>query len=199
MGSRVLLTTAVCLLVCTLALPAAAGAHVRGRYKTEYKAELARMQSLFDGSARSFSATQTSIEATATAMRGMLGDPARAAELQALEQRCGSAYQQMTDETMPDAWMAVESAFSAYLGNASRWFVSSRDRTRFTGAAAAMKKTFSLLVQNAAEAQSLEYQALSQDPPDLEGQKAQAAAANASAARARNDMRKDVKALLALL
>ena len=199
MRSRVLFTTALCVMALALVLPAAAGAHVRSKYKAEYKTELARMQALFYGSARGFTQTQASIEATATAMRGMLGDPAKAAELQELERRAGNAYQLMVDETMPDAWISVENAFSTYLGSASRWFVSSRDRTRFTGAAAAMKKTFSLLVQNAAEAQSLEYQALSQDPPDLEGQKAQAAAANAFAAKAQGDLRKDVKALKALL
>ena len=199
MSSRLLFATALCALALGLVLPATAGAHVRSKYKAEYKAELARMQALFDGSSRGFSETQTSIEATATAMRGMLGDPARTGELQALERRAGNAYQLMVDETMPDAWMTVESAFSAYLGNASRWFVSSRDRTRFTGAAATMKKTFSLLVQNAADAQSLEYQALSQDPPDLDGQKTQAGAAKAFAAKARSDMSKDVKALRALL
>ncbi len=199
MRARVLFTTALCILAVALALPAAAGAHVRAKYKTEYKTEFARMQALFNDSARSFTETQASIEATATAMRGMLGDPARAPELQALERSAGNAYQLMTDETMPDAWLTVESAFSAYLGNASRWFVSSRDRTRFTGAAATMKKSFSLLVQNAAEAQSLEYQALSQDPPDLDGQTAQAGAANAFAAKARAGIRKDVAALKALL
>jgi len=199
MTSRTLLTTVLCLLVLALAVPAAAGAHVRTKHKAEYKAQLAAMQGLFDGYARGFSQTQASIEATATAMRGMLDDPSRAAELRDLEQRAGGAYRAMTEETMPETWMAVENAFSTYLGNASRWFVSSRDRTRFTGAAATMKKSFGLLVQDALDDQSLEYQDLSQDPPDLEAQKSHGALAGGHAARARSTLRKDMTALRALL
>jgi hypothetical protein len=200
MRSRVVVLAAiVCVLSLGLALPAAAGAHVRGKYKTEYKRELAKMQALFDTSARTFTATQASIDATATAMRGMLGDPAQAEALRALEQSAGSASQRMTDETMPDAWMAVETVFSSYLGNASRWFVSLRDRVRFTGAASTMKQTFSLLVQDAAEAQSLEYQALGQDPPDLDGQRAHAGTASGRAAKAKAGLRRDVAALKTLL
>ena len=182
-----------------LAVPGAATAHVRTGYRTEYKRELARMQALFDGYARDFATRQASIASTAGQMKTMLGDPDKADELRALEATAAQAGQTLTDETMPDDWMRAETAFSAYLGSASRWFVSSRDRVRFTGAAATMKRTFSELVQDASEDQAAAYQALSQDPPALGEQADGSALAAAHAAKAGRDMRKDRAALLALL
>jgi hypothetical protein len=182
-----------------LVLPGAAAAHVRAGYKTEYKRELAKMQALFDGYARDFATRQASIGATATLMKTMLGDPDKADELRALEATAARAGQTLTDETMPDDWMRAETAFSAYLGNASRWFVSSRDRVRFTGAAATMKRTFSELVQDASEDQSAACSALGQDPPALGEQADDSALAAAHATKAGRDLRKDRAALLALL
>jgi hypothetical protein len=194
--------------VCVLALvatsllcavPGTATAHVRAKYKAEYKRELGKMKAQFDGYAGAFSARQAATGAKAAEMKTMVGDPAKAKELRALEQSAGQAGQTLTDETMPEDWMQVETAFSAYLGSASRWFVSSRDRVRFTGAAATMKGTFSELVQDAAEDQSLAYSALSQDPPAVGEQAVSSALAAAHAAQAGRDLRKDVAALLALL
>jgi len=182
-----------------LAVPGMATAHVRAKYKAEYKRELGEMQALFDGYSGSFGSRQASISSLAGQMKALLGDPDKAAELRALEQSAGQAYQMMTDETMPEDWMRVETAFSTFLGNASRWFVSSRDRVRFTGAASTMRRTVSELVQDASEDQSLAYSALSQDPPDLSEEADRSALAAAHAAKARRDIRKDRAALLALL
>jgi hypothetical protein len=182
-----------------LLVPGTATAHVRAQYKTEYKRELSKMQALFGEYSSSFTTRQASIGSMAGQMKTMLDDPEKASELRALEQSAGQACQTLTDETMPDDWMRAETAFSTYLGNASRWFVSSRDRVRFTGAAATMKRTFSALVQDASEDQSAAYSALSQDPPDLGGQAGSSALAAAHAAKAGRDIRKDRTALLALL
>jgi hypothetical protein len=148
-----------------LAVPGGASAHVKAKYKAEYRAKLTAWQNMFAIYENQFWATRTQSNNLAATMATEMEDPDKRAQLLAHEQYALTVYN--NTESLPDEWArAIHKAINADLRKAPRWFASANDRKSFKAVTKRVSGCFSILMF-AHNAVSRSFLALSSDPPAL--------------------------------
>ncbi len=125
--STILVLLAFCLLLCA---PGAATAHVRAKYRAEYKQMLTGMQETFGRYAHTYDEFELQSSSLAATLAPMIGDPDKREDLLAGEDYARRVW---TDfEGQPESWFtATEKYLHILSAKASRYFASASDRRRY--------------------------------------------------------------------
>jgi hypothetical protein len=148
-----------------LAAAGGAGAHVKAKYKAEYRAKLIVWQNTFAIYENQFWATREQSNNLAALMATEMEDPDKRAELEAHRQYALTVYN--NTKSQPATWRAtIYPALKADLRKANRWFASSQDRARFKSQTLRVKDGFTA-VTNANDEAIESFMWLGRNPPDL--------------------------------
>jgi len=149
-----------------LAVPGAATAHVKAKYRAEYKAALANEKVLFTAYDDHCSSFEAACVDLAKDMAPMIGDPDARETLLDHEAWALTVHDELERST-PSLWASADKSIKQLIAKAPRWFATSADRARFRREAAGMKSAFSTLLQEALPHVSMAFLDLGQDPPEL--------------------------------
>ena len=148
-----------------LAVPGGAAAHVKAKYRGEYKAKLIYWKISFDTYDNAYASTREQSNALAATMATEIGVPDKRAQLLAHEQFALAKYN--NTKSLPATWRAtIYPALKADLRKASRWFASSRDRASYRAQTLRVRDGFTS-VTSANDEAIWSFKWLGQDPPDL--------------------------------
>ena len=148
-----------------LAVPGGAAAHVKAKYRGEYKAKLIAWQNSFAIYEKRFLDTRGQSNTLAATMATEMEDPDKRAQLEAHRQYALAVYN--NTKSLPATWQAtIYPALKADLRKANRWFASSRDRASFTSQTLRVKGGFTS-VTNANDEAIVSFMWLGRNPPDL--------------------------------
>jgi hypothetical protein len=150
-----------------LALPGVAGAHVRAKYRTEYKAKLTSLSKGFNAFARNYdNMKQGSLDA-AEVMAPMIGDPNQREQLVDHENWCLTIYNM--NKGKPVTWAtAYRKPISAFSGKAKLYFATAAQQRKFKSACGKLKAYTSVLIMSANDHLYESYRVLGLDPPALD-------------------------------
>jgi hypothetical protein len=148
-----------------LAVPGATTAHVKPKYKAEYRAKLIAWQNSFAIYENQFWATREQSNNLAAMMATEMEDPDKRAQLEAHRQYALTVY--ANAKSLPAKWRAtIYPALKADLSKANRWFASSQDRASFKSQTLRVRDGFTA-VTNANDEAIESFMWLGRNPPDL--------------------------------
>jgi len=180
-----------------LAVPGGAAAHVKAKYKAEYRAKLAYWESSFDTYDSGYAAARDQSNALAATMAPLIGDPDKHAQLVAYELYALNVC--TSTKSLPDTWWEqIDNAMDADLRKARRWFAAAKDRKSFKAQALRVRMSFTGLM-SAHRSVNRSFEALSTDPPELEEQAREIARSDESVSLLRSFFARAVAALRKLL
>jgi hypothetical protein len=176
-----------------LAVPGAATAHVKAKYRAEYTGRLTSFQKTFGSFAVAYDAAKDDANIRAETMAPWVGDPASHEQLVAWEDDALTIYNRL--KAQPDKWQhRIALQIDAWSAKASRYFASKTDQRKFRQQAQSLKRDFGwLMMGHTAVYES--FQALGMDPPALELSAQRIADGDAAAATAHEGCDRHVAAL----
>ena len=169
MGIRKSRLTVILVLVAAsllLALPGAADAHVKARYRAEYKRQLATFESVFNTFAIKYDKLKDHSVNLAQTLAPMVGDPEQHDQLVDGENYALAVYG--NHEQPRQVFQALEPKFEAFRQKASRYFASVSNQRRFKKAARDLRGSIGDLLVAAYYYTYESFRALGMDPPALE-------------------------------
>ncbi len=191
---RLLVAVVLVAVGMVLLAPGTATAHVKAKYRAEYKRNLTGWQKAFDQFAHTYDETELQSSSLAATLAPMIGDPSHREDLVAGENYALQVYNAAKDK--PRLLMsAITKRLDAFKAKASRFFVAKSDRRRFRQHVGRVWGEFKILLQMALTHVYLSYEALSHDPPALDLSAQQLADGDADAALAHEEFEKDMAGL----
>ena len=183
-----------------LALPGVADAHVKAKYKAEYKAQLTRYSVLFSTYERSINNVGgDGLQAYIDAATDLLAhQPDEQEALYYFEQQMRTIHDHLVADTLPMG-PTTDKLLRGFRGKASRYFASGADRSRFVSRVDRMRADFRMLIPDAYGTVAEGYAALGEDPPDITHAQESHDLALGIAAFARTGFDADLKSLRQLL
>jgi hypothetical protein len=150
-----------------LAVPGVAGAHVRAKYRAEYKAKLTSLNNGFLAFALNYdNIKQASVDAAET-MAPMIGDPNQRATLVDHENWCLGVYNLNTGK--PATWAsAYGKVIKTFKGKAARYFATAAQQRTFKRACDQLKTYDDVLVELANNRVYESFRLLGMDPPAID-------------------------------
>jgi hypothetical protein len=161
--------TIIALLVAAISLlaaPGVAGAHVKARYRTEYKKAVSAKKDLFLVYATQFQNASIHCGQLRATMEPLINDPDQRETLLNGEAYALTIHDNL-ERTIPLWQKGTDSAFTTFFLKGKRWFATARQRSTFRHRAARLESVFSMVLEVAYPKVSLAFLDLSQDPPDL--------------------------------
>jgi hypothetical protein len=180
-----------------LAVPGVAGAHVRAKYRAEYKSELTLLNMGFVSFARNYdNVKQGSVDAAET-MAPMIGDPDLHEALVDQENWCLDIYNRFTGK--PVTWLTVYwKGLDAFMGKAQRYFATATQRSKFKHACSRLRASSGRLILSANDHLYESFRQLGFDPPHIDLSVQAIAAGDEDAAAGHEGFDKWLAALRAL-
>jgi hypothetical protein len=169
MGIRKSRLTVILVLVAAsllLALPGAADAHVKAKYRAEYARQLASFESVFKTFAIKYDKLKDHSMKLAETLAPMVGVPEQHDQLVDGENYALFIY--ANHEQPRQAFRALEPKFEAFGQKASRYFASVRNQRQFKKTVRGLRGSFGDLLVAAYYYAYVSFQALGMDPPALE-------------------------------
>jgi hypothetical protein len=150
-----------------LAVPGGAGAHVKAKYRAEYRAKLTSLDSGFLAFASNYdNVKQGSVDAAET-MAPMVGDPDQHEQLVDHENWCLKVYNRNNGE--PTKWfLAYAKVINTFKGKAARYFATAAQQRTFKHACDLLKAYSGVLIQSANDHLYWSYRQLGYDPPNID-------------------------------
>ena len=150
-----------------LAVPGVAGAHVRAKYRAEYKAKLTSLNNGFVAFALNYdNMKQGSVDA-ATDMAPMIGDPDQHDQLVDHENWCLGVYNR--NKGLPETWSrAYSKAINTFRDKAARYFATAAQQRTFKHACDQLKTYDDVLVELANNRVYESFRLLGMDPPAID-------------------------------
>jgi hypothetical protein len=150
-----------------LAVPGVAGAHVKAKYRAEYRAKLTSLNSGFLAFANNYdNIKQGSVDA-AQDMAPMIGDPDQHEALVAAEDWCLANYNNFKGK--PATWAsAYGKVIRTFKGKAGRYFATAAQQRTFKHACDQLKTYDDVLVELANNRVYESFRLLGMDPPAIE-------------------------------
>jgi hypothetical protein len=181
-----------------LAVPGVAGAHVKAKYRAEYRAKLTSLNSGFLAFASNYdNIKQGSIDAAET-MAPMIGDPNQRESLVAHENWCLTIYNM--NKGKPYTWSVTwGKSINAFSGKAKRYFATGAQQRKFKNACQGFKANSAVLVWQANDFLYESYRVLGMDPPAIDLAAKAVAEGDARAASGHEGVDKWTAVLRALL
>jgi hypothetical protein len=162
--------TAILVLVAAslvLAVPAVAGAHVKAKYRAEYRAKLTSLNSGFLAFASNYDNMKQGSVGSAQDMIPWIGDPDQHEQLVAAENWCLQIYNQNVGK--PASWTAAYwKIVDAFTGKAQRYFSTAAQQRTFKAACSRLRASSGWLVLSANNHLYESYRQLGFDPPHIE-------------------------------
>jgi hypothetical protein len=150
-----------------LAVPGVAGAHVRAKYRAEYKAELTSLDSGFLAFANNYDNMRQGSVSAAETMAPMIGDPAQHDQLVDNENGCLTVFN--TYKGKPATWAsAYGKVIKTFKGKAARYFATAAQQRKFKHACDQLKTYDDVLVELANNRVYESFRLLGMDPPAIE-------------------------------
>jgi hypothetical protein len=160
-------TAAVLLaLAALLVAPGIAQAHVRVKYRSEYKHKVTSYSTLFTVYAVKYDNTKDQSTNLAAALEPMIGDPDQHSQLVAGEEYATSLYNR--GHAAPREWFdSLEVSVDAFKAKAARYFAAVAQRRLFKQRCDALYSAFGDLLAASYYYLYESFSALGTDPPDL--------------------------------
>jgi hypothetical protein len=191
----ILALVAACML---LAVPGTAGAHVRAKYRAEYKRQITLFNNAFTTFANSYDNMTADSRHRAEIMAPMVGDPAQRETLLAHEAAALQIYDSFKDQPMQ--WsMTFGKSINAFKAKAKRYFATAKQQRLFKKRCELLKTYASCLMWHANDHAYESYQHLGQDPPAFAAQTKALEDGDADAATGHEGWDKQRAALRAML
>jgi hypothetical protein len=153
---------------CTLlAVPGTVGAHVRAKYRTEYKQQLASFNKTFTTFANSYDNMTADSRHRAEIMAPMVGDPAQRETLLEHEAAALQIYNSFKDLPMQLS-MKFGKSISAFKAKAERYFAAAKQQRLFKKRCELLKGYAYYLMWLGQDHAYDSYRLLGQDPPAFE-------------------------------
>jgi hypothetical protein len=180
-----------------LAVPGIAGAHVKAKYRAEYKSELTLLNKGFMAFASNYDNMKEGSVDAAQDMAPMIGDPNQHEQLVAGENWCRNIYDTVNDK--PVTWMtAYQKRVGAFMGKAQRYFAIATQRSKFKHACSRLQAASAMLIYSANVHLYESYRQLGFDPPHIDLSAQAVAAGDEDAATGHEGWDKWLAALRAL-
>lgn len=181
-----------------LAVPGVAGAHVRAKYRAEYKTTLTSLNKGFLAFARSYDNMKQASIGAAQDMAPMIGDPNQHEQLVAGENWCLNIYNMTKDK--PTIWnFRFCKSINAFKGKAQRYFATATRQRRFKHACDLLKSYGGCLILLANDHVYDSFKKLGIDPPAIDLAAQAIADADEDAATGHEGFDKQLAALRTLL
>jgi hypothetical protein len=150
-----------------LAVPAVAGAHVKAKYRAEYRAKLTSLNSGFLAFASNYdNVKQGSIDAAET-MAPMIGDPDQHEQLVDQENWCLTVYNM--NKGKPATWrLTYSKVINAFKGKAARYFATAAQQRAFKRGCDRLNAYGGVLIELANDHLYWSYRQLGYDPPNID-------------------------------
>jgi len=153
---------------CTLlAVPGTAGAHVRAKYRTEYKRQLTQFNKAFLTFASSYDNSSADSRYRAEIMAPMVDDPAQRETLLEHEAAALQMYNSFKDLPM-ELSMKFGKSINAFKAKAKRYFATAKQQRLFKKRCELLKSYASSLMWLGQDHVYESYKFLGQDPPAFE-------------------------------
>jgi hypothetical protein len=153
---------------CTLlAVPGAAGAHVRAKYRTEYKRQLTQFNKAFNTFASSYDNSTADSRDRAAIMAPMVGVPEQRETLLAYEEAARQMYASFKDLPMQLS-MKFGKSIDAFKAKARRYFSTAKQQRLFKKRCGLLKGYAYYLMWLGQDHAYESYKLLGQDPPAFE-------------------------------
>jgi|GEM_PF-2008336 len=153
---------------CTLlAVPGTAGAHVKAKYRAEYKRQITLFDKAFTSFAISYDNRTADSRNRAEIMAPMIGDPAQRETLLRHERAALEMYNTFKDQPMQLS-MTFGKSIDAFKGKAKRYFSTARQQRLFKKRCGLLKSYAYYLMWLANDHAYESYKFLGQDPPAFE-------------------------------
>jgi hypothetical protein len=150
-----------------LVAPGAAGAHVKAKYRAEYKAKLTSLNSGFVAFASNYDNVKQGSIDTAETMASMIGDPDLHEQLVDHENWCLTIYNMNVGK--PASWTAAYwKVIDAFTGKAKRYFSTAAQQRTFRAACSRLRASSGWLILSANNHLYESYRQLSFDPPHID-------------------------------
>jgi len=194
---RLLVVLALVAAALLLAVPGVAGAHVKAKYKAEYRTRLTDLNGGLVAFARNFENMKEGAIGQAQTLAPMIGDGPQHDQLVAGENWCLGIYNRFKDG--PKAWdYAYAKSINAFKGKAARYFATAAQQRTFKHACDEFKSYGGVLIELANEHVYDAYHELGYDPPNIDRSAKAIADAEEDAATAREGWTRWLVALRSL-
>jgi hypothetical protein len=181
-----------------LTVPGVAGAHVRAKYRADYKSRLTLLNMGFVAFARNYDNVKQGSVDTAETMAPMIGDPDQREQLVAHENWCLDIYNRFHGK--PVTWLVPYwKTVDAFTSKAQRYFATATQRSKFKHACGRLRASSGMLILSANDHLYESYRQLSFDPPHINLSAQAIAAGDEDAAYGHEGFDKWLAALRALL
>jgi hypothetical protein len=157
----VLTLVAACAL---LTVPGVAGAHVKAKYRTQYKRQLTLLNKTFTTFANSYDNLTADSRHRAEIMEPMVGNPAQRDTLLQHEKAARDFYDQWKDLPMQLS-MQFSKSINTFKAKAKRYFATAKQQRLFKKRCELLKSYASFLMWLANDHAYESYKYLGQDPP----------------------------------
>ena len=153
---------------CTLlAVPGTAGAHVKAKYRAEYKRQVTVLYKGFMTFGNNYDNMKQGSLDVAETMAPMIGDPAQRETLVAHEDWCLAIYN--STKGKPYTWsIAFGKSINTFSGKAKRYFSTAAQQRKFKKACLHFKANSGILIWLANDRVYESYRVLGMDPPAIE-------------------------------
>jgi hypothetical protein len=184
---------------CTLlAVPGTAGAHVRAKYRAEYKRQVTLFDKAFNSYASGYDNATAGSRERAAIMWEIRDNPEQRETLLAYEAAALEIYNRCKD--LPMQWsMAFAKSINTFKGKAKRYFSTAKQQRLFKKRCELLKSYASYLMWLANDHAYESYKFLGQDPPAFEASAKALEDADADAATGREGWDKQRAALRGML
>ena len=194
---RLLVVLALVAAALLLAVPGVAGAHVKAKYKAEYRAKVTSLNNGLLAFARNFENMKEGAIGQAQTLAPMIGDGPQHDQLVAGENWCLGIYNRAKDQ--PEKWdYAYAKYINAFKGKAARYFATAAQQRAFRYACDEFKSYGGFLIEVANEHVYDAYHELGYDPPNIDRSAKAIADAEDAAATAREGWTRWLVALRSL-
>ena len=164
---RLLVVLALVAASLLLAVPGVAGAHVKAKYKAEYKSRLTSLNSGFLAFARNYDNMKSGSIGQAQTLAPMIGDTNQHEQLVSGENWCLGIYNRYKGQ--PAKWnFAYAKAINTFKGKAARYFATAAQQRKFKHACDLLKAYGGVLIQLANDHLYDSYHELGYDPPNID-------------------------------
>lgn len=195
---RLLVIIALVAACALLAVPGVAGAHVKAKYRTEYKAKLTGYDKSFTIFAIAYDNLSASSASHAETVAPWIGDPAMAEQLQIWEDAARAIYEGCKDSPMQTS-MKFSKSIKAFKGKAKRYFATATQQRLFKKRCDLLKAYASYLMWLANDHVYDSYRLLGMHPPNLQASAEALADGDADAATGHEGWDKQYAALRGML
>ncbi len=181
-----------------LAVPGVAGAHVKAKYKAEYKSRLTSLNKGFLAFGSKYDNMKDGSVNVAETMAPMIGDPNQHEQLVDHENWCLTIYN--TYKGKPATWnLAYAKAINTFKGKAARYFATAAQQRKFKHDCDLLKAYGGVLIMLANDHVYDSYRLLGIDPPAIDLAQKAIADADEDAATGHEGWDKWLTALRSLL